>query len=69
MATVLKTVGRKPAWVQILPPPLESLSKIALVAQWIEHQLAVLGVRGSSPLERALVTYRLQDLTNRSLSI
>lgn len=25
----------------------------ALVAQWIEHQLAELGVGGSSPLERA----------------
>ena len=26
----------------------------ALVAQWIEHQLAELGVGGSNPLERAI---------------
>gem|GEM_PF-6633931 len=35
----------------------------ALVAQWIEHQLAELGVGGSSPLERAIFQVS-EDLTH-----
>lgn len=34
------------------PPSIIRIG-LALVAQWIEHQLAELGVGGSNPLERA----------------
>ncbi len=37
----------------------------ALVAQWIEHQLAELGVGGSSPLERAKTGFRLPGFPSR----